>query len=330
MSDIILSICIPTYNRCESIVSNITQILCSQSEEFEIVVLDNKSEDGTYQTLLNITDERLKVFQNQENIGGILNPLKVICYASGKYSLLLLDKDSLCIERLDDFIQFLKTDTFSHGFCKLDIEQKFDINFIYRSGLDSLLNTAYLSRHPSGSFWKTDLYKNCKTLEKIFSDWHVFGFYVELINADLSVTNILPTAIYNNPLIYTEQEDRCNKILTKSYSKKNLFLLPKMRNSEYREYLKQSSSLRLSPIELSCVQKKIVRAFVSSVLNCIRLKKSEPILNHYGITGKDITLFDVFYNSANFILWYLFFCRGLSFLRRNQILMDILNEWNNR
>ena len=74
----VLSICIPTYNRSSELYKKITEILKYKSDDFDIIVLDNCSPDGTYENLKRINDDRLKLYQNESNIGGILNPLKVL------------------------------------------------------------------------------------------------------------------------------------------------------------------------------------------------------------------------------------------------------------
>ena len=44
----VLSICIPTYNRCEYLMNNLQHICEHQEYDFEIIISDNASTDDTY------------------------------------------------------------------------------------------------------------------------------------------------------------------------------------------------------------------------------------------------------------------------------------------
>ena len=69
MSDIILSICIPTYNRGQSLFDNVKKWLQSDNKNFEIVIADNCSMDNTVELLKSIEDSRLKIIENDKNYG---------------------------------------------------------------------------------------------------------------------------------------------------------------------------------------------------------------------------------------------------------------------
>ncbi len=105
---IILSICMPNYNGGERIVANVKHILNCGREDIEIVISDNVSTDASVTELKKIKDRRLKLFQNEENIGSLKNGVKALQHGSGKYLMLLLDRDILQIEYLGTYINMLK------------------------------------------------------------------------------------------------------------------------------------------------------------------------------------------------------------------------------
>lgn len=103
----LVSICIPTYNRCEYLREGLESLICQ--EEFknglvEIVVCDNASTDDT-QIMMNEylrMNKNIKYYRNQENVGSTMNPK--IAMGLGKGSLLklvgddfLYDKDALAL-----------------------------------------------------------------------------------------------------------------------------------------------------------------------------------------------------------------------------------------
>jgi glycosyltransferase involved in cell wall biosynthesis len=107
----LVSILIPVYNRSDLIEEAIQSALNQTYGNFEVVVVDNCSTDSTWSVLvkLALTDKRIKIFQNTENIGPVRNWKVCIDYASGEYSKILWSDDlmhpaflSRCINYIAD------------------------------------------------------------------------------------------------------------------------------------------------------------------------------------------------------------------------------------
>ena len=62
----ILSIFIATYNRKEILLDKIRSLLEIKSDDFDILVLDDMSTDGTVDALKSVNDSRIRVSQNKE------------------------------------------------------------------------------------------------------------------------------------------------------------------------------------------------------------------------------------------------------------------------
>ena len=323
----LLTICIPTYNRKEILYKCIQNILTCKSQDFEILVVDNKSTDGTVELLHTISDARLRIYENEVNIGGILNPLRAPLYAIGKYTILLLDKDGIYSEYLSNFLDFLKENELTHGYCKLN-DEKLGTGpcSIFSNNFECLLNTSYLSKHPSGMFWNTRLYKDCPLIGEISSNVKVFGFYFEFVNAFFSVNYKGNCCIYNEKLIFTESEEDCGKILTKSYNKENLFFLPKNRCFEYKMYLNDFCKyvFLFEKTEIYEINKKLIKEFCGALWSLRKLKNNQFILNHYGISSKDIRIIDCLFYSNLFICWYLFKYKGAFFKTKIKVIVYII------
>lgn len=56
--NIILSVCIATYNRCEILKKKLKKLFNIASDEFEVIVLDDASSDGTCEMLMNNRNSR--------------------------------------------------------------------------------------------------------------------------------------------------------------------------------------------------------------------------------------------------------------------------------
>lgn len=108
MSKIVLSICIPTYNRGKALVKNLNHLTSFKSDEIEIVVTDNCSQDDTEGRTKKIKDPRIKYFRNETNLGFDKNLLKCCESANGMYYFFLSDEDILDLETLPWIIEFIK------------------------------------------------------------------------------------------------------------------------------------------------------------------------------------------------------------------------------
>lgn len=98
----LLSICIPTYNRCFFLIDTLRDLLhqainLGVENEIEICVSDNASTDSTRDELKKLCSDfpqfRILVNQNKNNVGADRNFMKVLSMPSGKYSILKGDDD---------------------------------------------------------------------------------------------------------------------------------------------------------------------------------------------------------------------------------------------
>ena len=108
MSKIVLSICIPTYNRGKALVKNLNHLTSFKSDEIEIVVSDNCSQDDTEARIKKIKDPRIKYFRNKTNLGFDRNLLKCCERANGMYYFFLSDEDIIDFKTLSWIIEFIK------------------------------------------------------------------------------------------------------------------------------------------------------------------------------------------------------------------------------
>lgn len=100
-----VSILIPVYNR-EDLISECIQSALDQTfRDFEVIVVDNKSEDRTFEICQDFAkrDPRVKVFQNDTNIGPVRNWLACGDKAAGEFCKILFSDDALmttCLEKM--------------------------------------------------------------------------------------------------------------------------------------------------------------------------------------------------------------------------------------
>ena len=60
----IVSVIVTTFNRCEMLGETIASIINQSFQDFELIIVDNMSQDGTEQFIKNIKDARIRYFRN--------------------------------------------------------------------------------------------------------------------------------------------------------------------------------------------------------------------------------------------------------------------------
>lgn len=103
-----ISICIPTYNRCNALRRCLKKCIEINSEDIEIIVCDNHSTDGTKDAVLSINDSRIKYHCNEKNVGPSANFIIALKLAQKKYAYILNDKDDIDKDHLLKLIDYLK------------------------------------------------------------------------------------------------------------------------------------------------------------------------------------------------------------------------------
>ena len=167
----LLSICIPTYNRSEQLDNCLNSILISGSKynNFEVCVSDNNSSDNTKQIVEKYKDKlNINYSKNSKNIGFARNAISVVSMAKGKYSWLLGDDDLILPQTINKLEEILKKNK--------------EINFFF-------INSFYLNSKYLKSFSKPFNTNNLRSedLEKLSSQKknRVVNYW-DLVNPNVS------------------------------------------------------------------------------------------------------------------------------------------------
>jgi glycosyltransferase involved in cell wall biosynthesis len=130
-----ISILIPTYNRVEFIEECILSALNQDYKNYEIIIVDNKSNDGTWEICVNLSKQhsRIKLFRNENNIGPVLNWLRCAQEASGKFSKILFSDDTLDKNCLSNLKHIINNNNIGFSFCAARIGTTIHDSSIYYS-----------------------------------------------------------------------------------------------------------------------------------------------------------------------------------------------------
>ena len=104
-----LTIGYATFNRRDCIESRLRNLLSKSIPDYiEIIIIDNNSDDGTYEKIFQLSkNSRIKVYQNESNIGFGGNFLEVLKKARGDYVMWASDEDEISFKNADKFLDWL-------------------------------------------------------------------------------------------------------------------------------------------------------------------------------------------------------------------------------
>ncbi|MBC7825551.1 MAG: glycosyltransferase family 2 protein [Candidatus Parcubacteria bacterium] len=103
----IVSVCIPTFNRKELLAIAIDSVLQQTYQDFELIVCDDGSTDGTSNLMAQFTDRRIHYLRHPQNIGKSNNMISGFQAATGQYFIKFDDDDRLTPSFLEKTSQLL-------------------------------------------------------------------------------------------------------------------------------------------------------------------------------------------------------------------------------
>ncbi|EAL6857688.1 glycosyltransferase family 2 protein, partial [Campylobacter jejuni] len=127
-----LSIIIPLFNSCDFILRALQSCINQTLKDIEILIIDDKSKDNSLNIVLEFAkkDPRIKIFQNEENLGTFASRNIGVLHSSS------------------DFIMFLDSDDFlTPGACEIAFKEM-------KKGFDLLCFDAFVHRVKTKQFYR--------------------------------------------------------------------------------------------------------------------------------------------------------------------------------
>lgn len=135
----ILTIAIPTYNRCDSLKYLIDKILPHLNNKLQLLIIDNNSSDNTeeYSLIWKEKNRNIGYIKNNSNLGGVVNMLRCIEFSTGKYVWLLGDDDDINVDYLDELVNILSNeDSYSFHLIPKSRQDRNINKYIFNNKLD--------------------------------------------------------------------------------------------------------------------------------------------------------------------------------------------------
>lgn len=184
--NLLLSICIPTWNRGNRALQNVKSLLeLPYDSEIEIIVSNNGSEfyKDEYNEIQNLKDARLKYSAFETNQGFAANVTQVIYNSSAPFAIVISDEDSLISKNLNHYLSIIKKNPHL-ALVRPSSEVQYGIlpNAYAKAGMPAFRESFLKGNYLSGFIYNTDLFKklNIPYLTKAFDkndSYHADGSY---------------------------------------------------------------------------------------------------------------------------------------------------------
>jgi len=146
-------ICLPTYNMEKYIRSTILSIMNQSFQNFEIVIVNDYSNDNTLNIIKEIKNNKIKIINHSKNLGVFASRVDCILNSSGKY-IILMDPDDLLLN--PNLLEYLYNYNLEHNldiieftkFCYLEKKKYLYKNnhfYHYHNFSDKIINQPQLS-----------------------------------------------------------------------------------------------------------------------------------------------------------------------------------------
>lgn len=190
----LLSICIPTYNRDKYLKNNIEIILSQINDIYkrniEICISDNCSTDNTEQTISNLIDSypeyAIKYKKNKKNLGADRNYINAMFMASGEYSILWGDDD------------FFKNNALNYIINTIEANRDISIFFSNRTCIDG-----------AGNFIREEIFmrEDVESMKVDFSNENQARSYFALSKDIACLFSFISSVVYKTDIIYERDFD---------------------------------------------------------------------------------------------------------------------------
>ncbi len=180
-TDILISVCIPAYNRRKQLLELVRSVLEMNRKDIDVVVTDNCSTDGTREALAGIKNPALKVFTNEKPLPALSNMIQAIFNGDGKYIFYCNDRDLIVTEAFYRLAAFLEHKELSFVYTTKRkqpqdlfgkfIQKKQSVNSghagIFKKGYESLMCQDH-THHPTGMVFHGELIRKYLYKENYF------------------------------------------------------------------------------------------------------------------------------------------------------------------
>lgn len=201
----LVSVLTTSYNRADFIGEAIESVLASSFEDFEYIIVDDRSTDDTYEIAKSYEarDPRVRVYQNEQNLGDYPNRNKAASYASGKYLKYVDADDHVYPTGVEVLVSMMEMHPdVGYGLCSLPQKQEspFPIRLTPRDAyLSHFMGTPVFHKAPLSAIINRDAFEK------------VGGFPARRMSSDyemwLKLSRVFPVLLMPDGVVWYREHD---------------------------------------------------------------------------------------------------------------------------
>lgn len=300
-NNVLLSICIPTYNRAQKLRSLVQGLLSSGRKDVEFIVVDNLSSDSTEREMTQVQDDRLRYLRNDVALPGMANIIRSLTYAQGRFALLCLDKDNIDPAFLTPFVEKLEAlpEEVSFGQLELNLPAERP-DCVWPRGYKTLVALGYKCTHPSGMFVRTESLRRSDVVPALLDRMPDFPFCPDIIKARLAMCG--SGCSIGLPLVNTETRHEAKAIKSFTYNGANLWFSPDNVARQSITFLKDLQGLKLDREQKSSLATTL---YIDNLYNATWRYRTylgdESLCEHHGIETRTVTSKEMISNYRTYV-----------------------------
>ncbi len=206
----LLSICIPTYNRPESLLNCLNSLALQRKKNFEVCISDNCSKVNIYKLIKPYKKKlNIKFNKNKKNLGFALNVLKVSSLAKGDFIWLVGDDDLLLPEAVEELLYLIS----KNKECDFFWVNSFYLNAEYLKKFPKPFNTKNLPKkmNPHSPLNKNKKINFFELIDHKVSFDFLLGIFVCVFRKNKWQKNlhVIDKKLIKDPKIWSNFENTC-------------------------------------------------------------------------------------------------------------------------
>ena len=181
MQNVLLSICISSYNKGNKCVRLVQNLLTVTDDRFNVFICDDCSDEDTFQKLQTLQSSKVILVRNEKNVGPCKNWYKTIDCGDGKYVLQVLDRDDIDVKAIPSILDILENHSIGAGYIgkaaiNLTRNNRGGNYAICQKGKEAFLAMGGVPIHPTGFLISKIVWdKGC--FKKFFYQDEKYGIY---------------------------------------------------------------------------------------------------------------------------------------------------------
>lgn len=265
-----ISVIITSYNRDKYISQAIESVINSSFQNFELIISDDCSKDRSYEIACEYakSDERIKVYRNDINIGDYPNRISSIERSNGDWIKFVDCDDYISTNCLQEMLSFAKLSKAQFGICApgitenkiLDSKEAFSSGFLNYFG-------------PTGSFFSKEKYLELGGFVNriTVSDWHMWERFA--MNGNIM---IFPEKLAT----WRDHDDNTLKSTSHYYGTIQYYLM-----SKYENWTNSNHPYNVD-VRRRQFRREVINILKLTIRFAIRIKSIKPLINFWKFNFK--------------------------------------------